>query len=99
MRPLEMENPGWQTGAGEEKTQDSFNNTTILLESQAFSFNLHPAHLADLQQSDLTDETIRAAGIYTVTPGEIGKKLGALSWNFPPMAPRLLLPQRTLTRT
>lgn len=33
-------------------------------------------HLADLQQSGLTDETIRAAGIYTVTPGEIGKKLG-----------------------
>lgn len=34
------------------------------------------AHLADLQQSGLTDETIRAAGIYTVTPGDIGKKVG-----------------------
>ena len=33
-------------------------------------------HLADLQQSGLTDETIRAAKIYTVSPGEIGKKLG-----------------------
>jgi hypothetical protein len=33
-------------------------------------------HLADLQQSGLTGETIQAAEIYTVTPGEIGKKLG-----------------------
>jgi hypothetical protein len=33
-------------------------------------------HLADLQQSGLTDATIQAAGIYTVTPGDIGKKLG-----------------------
>jgi len=33
-------------------------------------------HLADLQRSGLIDETIQAAGIYTVTPGEIGKKLG-----------------------
>jgi putative DNA primase/helicase len=40
------------------------------------SKTLLPAHLADLQQSGLTDETIRAAGIYTVTPGDIGKKLG-----------------------
>jgi hypothetical protein len=29
-----------------------------------------------LQQSGLTDETIRAAGLYTVPPDDIGKKLG-----------------------
>ncbi|MFA4901747.1 MAG: DUF3854 domain-containing protein [Desulfobaccales bacterium] len=38
--------------------------------------NLHVDHLADLRKSGLTDETIQAAGIYTVTPGDIGKKLG-----------------------
>jgi hypothetical protein len=37
---------------------------------------LHAEHLADLRRSGLTDETIQAAGIYTVPPGEIGKKLG-----------------------
>jgi putative DNA primase/helicase len=37
---------------------------------------LHPDHLEDLRRSGLSDETIRAAGIYTVTPGDIGKKLG-----------------------
>lgn len=40
------------------------------------SQTLHPAHLDDLQHSGLTGETIGVAGIYTVTPGEIGKKLG-----------------------
>ena len=39
---------------------------------------LHPAHLADLKKSGLTPETIRAAGVYTVPPAEIGKKLGGL---------------------
>ncbi|MGA7562293.1 MAG: DUF3854 domain-containing protein [Desulfobaccales bacterium] len=38
--------------------------------------SLNPEHLADLQKSGLTDETIRTAGIYTVPPDEIGKKLG-----------------------
>lgn len=38
--------------------------------------SLHPDHLVDLKRSGLSDETIRAAGIYTVSPGEIGKKLG-----------------------
>jgi hypothetical protein len=42
---------------------------------------LHADHLADLRKSGLTDETIRAAGIYTVTPGDIGKKLGGLGNN------------------
>jgi hypothetical protein len=37
---------------------------------------LHPAHLADLQRSGLNAQTIRAAGVYSVSPGEIGKKLG-----------------------
>lgn len=40
---------------------------------------LHPQHLADLQLSGLTDDTIRAAGVYTVPPDEIGKKLGGLA--------------------
>ena len=37
---------------------------------------LHPDHLADLRRSVVTDETIRVAGIYSVPPDEIGKKLG-----------------------
>jgi hypothetical protein len=36
----------------------------------------HPEHLADLRRSGHTDETIQDAGIYTVPPDEIGKKLG-----------------------
>jgi hypothetical protein len=38
--------------------------------------SLHPVHREDLERSGLTPETIRAAGIYTVPPDEIGKKLG-----------------------
>ncbi|MEW6386325.1 MAG: DUF3854 domain-containing protein [Thermodesulfobacteriota bacterium] len=38
--------------------------------------SLHPDHFADLKHSGLTPETIAASGIYTVTPGDIGKKLG-----------------------
>jgi hypothetical protein len=41
--------------------------------------SLHPDHRADLKQSGLSDETIQAAGIYTVPPDEIGKKLGGLA--------------------
>jgi hypothetical protein len=37
---------------------------------------IHPDHLADLRRSGLSDKTIGAAGIYTVPPDEIGKKLG-----------------------
>jgi hypothetical protein len=37
---------------------------------------LHHDHLADLRRSGLSDETIRTAGIYTVQPSDIGKKLG-----------------------
>jgi hypothetical protein len=36
-------------------------------------FDLHHDHLADLRKSGLTDETIQAAGIYTVPPDEIGQ--------------------------
>ena len=38
--------------------------------------SLHPDHLTDLRRSGLTDETIQAAGVYTIPPDEIGKKLG-----------------------
>ena len=47
--------------------------------TEGYSVNsqaLHPDHHEDLRRSGLTDETIRAAGIYTVRPGDIGKKLG-----------------------
>lgn len=39
-------------------------------------FSLHPQHLQDLRKSDLSDETIREACIYSVTPRDINKKLG-----------------------
>jgi putative DNA primase/helicase len=42
-------------------------------------FCLHYEHLADLKKSGLKDETIRAAGVYTVPPDEVGKKLGGLA--------------------
>ena len=32
------------------------------------SHHLHPAHLADLRASGLSDETIRAAGVYSLAP-------------------------------
>ena len=38
------------------------------------SSSLHPAHLEDLRRSALTDETIQAAGVYTVSPGERCKR-------------------------
>lgn len=37
---------------------------------------LHPDHFDDLRRSGLTDETIQQAGIYSVRPADIGKKLG-----------------------
>lgn len=43
--------------------------------------SFHPQHLSDLRKSGLHDGTIDAAGIYTVPPGEIGKKLGGLGSN------------------
>jgi hypothetical protein len=35
--------------------------------------SLHPAHLADLERSGLTDETIQTVRVYTVPPDEIGQ--------------------------
>ncbi|MDP2606096.1 MAG: DUF3854 domain-containing protein [Deltaproteobacteria bacterium] len=36
-----------------------------------FAGYFHPAHLADLRASGLTDDTIRAAGIYSIRPCDI----------------------------
>jgi|Deesub1362A_J573_1020465.scaffolds.fasta_scaffold00319_22 Mn-dependent DtxR family transcriptional regulator len=38
--------------------------------------NLHPQHLEDLKKSGLSEETIREAGIKTVPPSHIDKRLG-----------------------
>src|SRR5215831_6943522 len=35
------------------------------------SLHIHPAHLADLRASGLTDDTIRAAGVYSLHPRDI----------------------------
>ena len=40
------------------------------------TLHLHPDHLKDLRKSGLSDETIREAGIYSVRPADINKKLG-----------------------
>jgi hypothetical protein len=40
------------------------------------NLSLHPNHLVDLRKSGLSNETIREAGIYSVRPGDIAKKLG-----------------------
>ena len=37
---------------------------------------LHPDHLADLRQSGLTDETIRALDVYSARPGDLPKLVG-----------------------
>lgn len=39
------------------------------------NLSLHPAHLADLRKSGLLDKTIQEAGIYSVPPVDISKKL------------------------
>jgi hypothetical protein len=38
--------------------------------------HLHPDHLADLRKSGLSDDTIQEAGIYSVPPRDINKRLG-----------------------
>lgn len=43
---------------------------------ESYLLSLHPAHLEDLRKSELSDETIKQAGIYSVPPGDINKKLG-----------------------
>lgn len=37
--------------------------------------DLHPDHKSDLEKSGLTEETIRASGVYSVRPADISKKL------------------------
>ena len=39
------------------------------------NLSLHPDHLSDLRKSGLSDETITQAGIYSVSPRDINKKL------------------------
>ncbi len=41
------------------------------------ALHLHPEHLADLRASGLTDETIRAAGAYSLAPGLISRFFNA----------------------
>jgi putative DNA primase/helicase len=40
------------------------------------NLSLHPEHLADLRTSGLSDETIEAAGLYSVRPNDIQKVTG-----------------------
>ena len=37
-----------------------------------FAAHIHPDHLADLRKSGLNDETIKAAGVYSIRPSDIG---------------------------
>ena len=39
--------------------------------SSNLAFHFHPDHLADLRLSGLNDETIRAAGVYSIAPSLI----------------------------
>jgi hypothetical protein len=39
----------------------------------ATGLSLHPEHLADLRKSGLTDETILAAGLYSVRPSDLAQ--------------------------
>ena len=41
-----------------------------LIGSANIALHLHPAHLADLRASGLTDETIHAAGVYSMSPSD-----------------------------
>jgi len=42
----------------------------------ATGVSLHPEHLADLRKSGLTDETILAAGLYSIRPSDLAKLVG-----------------------
>src|SRR3989304_1078152 len=50
---------------------------------------VHPAHLADVRQSGLSDETIAQHGIYSVCPGEIKRIIG---WDPPELKSLLAFP-------
>jgi hypothetical protein len=51
--------------------------------------SLHPDHLKDLRKSGLSDQTIQEAGIYSVPPCEIAKKL---AFNSPKIGSLLAFP-------
>ena len=54
-----------------------------------FAQRFHPAHLADLARSGLTQETIEALGIHTVRPGDIPRLVG---WDPPGVTSALAFP-------
>jgi putative DNA primase/helicase len=43
----------------------------LIGDSANLALHFHPEHLADLRASGLTDETIRAAGVYSIRPCDI----------------------------
>ena len=45
----------------------------LLIGDSKLALHLHPAHLADLRASGLSDETIRAAGVYSLAPADISR--------------------------
>ena len=48
-----------------------FHAPYTLVPSGNLTLHFHPEHLADLRASGLTDETIRAAGVYSIRPSDI----------------------------
>src|SRR5215472_14407786 len=42
-----------------------------LVPTVSIALRLHPAHLADLRSSGLTDETVIAAGLYSLRPSDL----------------------------
>lgn len=48
-----------------------------LITGGSLALHLHPAHLADLRASGLTDSTIRAAGVHSLAPGLIQRFFSA----------------------
>ncbi len=51
---------------------------------------LHPNHLADLRRSGLTDETIRALGLFSASPQDIPRFLSG--WTLPDLQSALIFP-------
>src|SRR5215510_13386929 len=45
---------------------------SVVGKSANLALHLHPDHLADLRASGLSDETIRAAGVYSLQPRDMG---------------------------
>ncbi len=64
-------------------------NTHILSFSRECQSNLDSRHLEDLKRSGLSEETIKEAGIYSVRPQDIPRKLG---WNPKGVASLLAFP-------